>query len=310
LESEIELPDAASDAGASIDGTAPGHADCVVEHRRGPAPEVPQRLLGEEPVHSELMVRCFETRDGLRLVYDDTGTFDISASGDRVTWWQGADPPMDAVQTDLLGRVMALVLHCRGILTLHASAVRIGGQGVVLLAPKGFGKSSLAIALVRAGARLISDDTVAVESTAPPVIRPGVQMLRLRPDSASRHQISSDGAAADKVRFRPDEEHAVGGEKTALSALYLLRPTSPSPDLPAVTREPCAPVAAALALTAFRKLGALLDGRTGAASLRAAADLVGLVPVYTLHVQRTLDRLEEVVAEMARWHSADPALVA
>ena len=41
---------------------------------------------------------------------------------------------------------------------MHASCVRIGGKGVLLLGPSGAGKSSLALQLIDGGARLVADD--------------------------------------------------------------------------------------------------------------------------------------------------------
>lgn len=45
-------------------------------------------------------------------------------------------------------------------MTLHATAVSIGGEGVLLLGPSGAGKTDLAIRLIHAGACLIADDRV------------------------------------------------------------------------------------------------------------------------------------------------------
>jgi HPr kinase/phosphorylase len=45
---------------------------------------------------------------------------------------------------------------------VHASAVAWHGRGVLLRGPAGAGKSSLALALLRAGAVLVADDLVAV----------------------------------------------------------------------------------------------------------------------------------------------------
>jgi HPr kinase/phosphorylase len=46
---------------------------------------------------------------------------------------------------------------------LHASCVQLGDTGVVLLGPPGSGKSDLAVRLIDGGARLVSDDRLAVE---------------------------------------------------------------------------------------------------------------------------------------------------
>jgi serine kinase of HPr protein (carbohydrate metabolism regulator) len=56
-----------------------------------------------------------------------------------------------------------------GIVNLHASAVQLAGQGVIIFGPSGSGKSSLALELLRQALRdgndawLISDDRVDVE---------------------------------------------------------------------------------------------------------------------------------------------------
>ncbi|MBB1496685.1 HPr kinase/phosphorylase [Paracoccus sp. MC1862] len=44
--------------------------------------------------------------------------------------------------------------------TIHASAVEIAGRGLLILGPSGSGKSSLALALMGMGARLVADDRV------------------------------------------------------------------------------------------------------------------------------------------------------
>lgn len=46
---------------------------------------------------------------------------------------------------------------------LHASAVAIGGRGVLLLGASGAGKSDLALRLIDAGAVLVADDRVDIE---------------------------------------------------------------------------------------------------------------------------------------------------
>lgn len=46
---------------------------------------------------------------------------------------------------------------------LHASCVELRDTGVVLLGPPGSGKSDLAVRLIDGGARLVSDDRLAVE---------------------------------------------------------------------------------------------------------------------------------------------------
>lgn len=81
---------------------------------------------------------------------------------------------------------LGLVLHQRGIATLHASAASICGVTVAFAGPKGAGKSTLAAALMARGHALVSDDVVAIDFTAAgvPEVRVGAPSLNLWPDAA------------------------------------------------------------------------------------------------------------------------------
>ena len=50
----------------------------------------------------------------------------------------------------------------QGVPTIHATAVAVGGVGVLLFGPPGSGKSDLALRLIDRGATLIADDRVHV----------------------------------------------------------------------------------------------------------------------------------------------------
>ncbi len=65
-----------------------------------------------------------------------------------------------------------------GSITLHATCVAVDGRGVLITGPSGSGKSSLALALMAYGARLVADDRVTLSlrdgtlwATCPPTIR-------------------------------------------------------------------------------------------------------------------------------------------
>src|SRR5205814_10285764 len=110
----------------------------------------------------------------------------------RIETVPGADRGLLSV---LLGSaILSLVVSAQTGPVLHASAVEANGRAVALLAPSGGGKSTVAALLCRAGARLVTDDTLrtAVESGTAWAFR-GTNVIRLRP------------ATADAIEWRSDE---------------------------------------------------------------------------------------------------------
>lgn len=94
------------------------------------------------------------------------------------------DPAPNATMNDirayLLGSAMGALLHQRGLLPLHASAVEIDGRAVALCGASGAGKSSLALHLVKRGHRLLCDDICAIDTiSGAPRLWPGLVNLKL-----------------------------------------------------------------------------------------------------------------------------------
>ena len=78
----------------------------------------------------------------------------------------------------------------RGDLPLHAAAVDVGGEAVLLAAPGYFGKTTLSAGFDAAGYRVLSEDVsclrLAAEEAA---VVPGPAMLRVREDVADRLEL-------------------------------------------------------------------------------------------------------------------------
>lgn len=268
--------------------------------------------LGEDVVDDNTRVRLYGVEDGYELRFDDTGTFAISRDGSRITWHQPAGASVVAARTDVMGRVLAVALHARGLVSLHGSAVAIDGQGIGFLAPKMHGKSTLAGALTRAGAMLATDDTLAVDvSGHPPRMWPGVHRLRLWHDSVAQvgASVSPISAPGDKLVLEEFSDAELLARPCPLAALYLLSPRKPGTMDLAVRRTALPSVMAALSLVRHSKLGPLLGGPEAQAMLARATTLAGAVPVYALEITRDFDRLGEVVETIRSWHHADAAVL-
>jgi len=263
--------------------------------------------LGEDRVDPGVSVRLFRHPRGLRLAYDDTGVFDVLDGGARIEWYPGADPRLDAVRLDVLGRVLPAALHEMGSLCLHGSAVGIAGHSVAFLAPKHHGKSTLARAIARAGGRVLSDDVVALDVDPSAVLRPGVTSVRLWRDAAARL-----GGAADATpdRYGKLVVSDVGAgmpapDRVPLRALYALTPVPAAANRAAAVRMRLSPVSAAMALLPHARLAALLGRAEAARILDRIARLTASTPVYALEVARDFDRLDEAAHTIRSWHAAD-----
>jgi hypothetical protein len=331
LRSSLEFPDLDEAAGAAADWSF-RIEDGLPPDRGEPA------VLGVDQVMPGVSVTLYRHGDGHRLVFDDTGTFDVLDDGRMIRWYADPVAPREAVRLDVLGRVLPLALHLAGTFTLHGSAVRLHDGAVAFLAPKYHGKSTLARALCGAGAALLTDDAVAITGGDPPVVLPGVQRVRLwtdaavrlgalpaaraprsgSKDSAAQDSAAQDSAAQDSAAQDsdvqdsdvrgPGEKHLLdglvpaGAGEVPLRALYLLAPVRPAEADAPVRRTRLLGVEATLGLLVHLKLGPLLGASESSRNLRFCAQLAARVPVYRLHVVRDFAQLDDVVAGIDAWH--------
>jgi hypothetical protein len=98
------------------------------------------------------------------------------------------------VRAFLLGSAMGALLHQRGLLPLHASAVEIGGRAVAFIGTSGAGKSTMALHMNARGRPLICDDICAVDPSGEvPVVWPGLRNLKLWRDALTTAGHAPDG---------------------------------------------------------------------------------------------------------------------
>ena len=85
----------------------------------------------------------------------------------------------------LLGPVISVLLHQRGFLVLHGSAVKINNESIAFVGNRGMGKSTIAINLYKKGYPLVTDDIIAInfDNEGNPYIYPGYSHVRLSKDS-------------------------------------------------------------------------------------------------------------------------------
>jgi hypothetical protein len=299
LSSELEFPELDLVANGTADWTLRVASDSVADVAEG-------TLIGEDRVDVGVMVRAYRLANGYRLAYEDTGVFDVCANGRDIVWHPSAAADREAARLDVLGRVLALALHASGWLSLHGSAVALAAGAVAFLAPKGNGKSTLAFALMKSGAPLMTDDTVVIDAGPPPIARPGVQSVRLFRDSADRLDAPDPvpGSSDIKATFGQLAPEARRTTRAPLAALYLLESVEPGVIEGPVQRERVAGPPAVFGLLGQTKIGTLLGGSEAAKVFDAVVAVAESTPVYHLRVAREYDQLDAVVEQITAWHAA------
>jgi hypothetical protein len=259
-------------------------------------------------VASPCTVRLHRVEGGYWYEHLCTGNYLIADGGCRIEYQPRPGASLDAVRFDLLGRVIALALRVGGMLCLHGSGIRLDRGVVGFFASKGAGKSTLASALVRAGAQLASDDLLVIQPGPPATVLPGVPRLRLRDDSFESTLL--DVCTAERG---PDGKQVIShlpGESRMLTrapllALYELDPVQAGP---LVERERLSPSTAARAMVGHGKNATILGQMETFDVLERAFSVAYQVPVYRLAVSRELDRIGEVARQLVDWHSTETAL--
>lgn len=264
-------------------------------------------VLGEERLVDSVAVRLERGANGFRLSFDDTGAFDVSADGGHITWYPARSVTSEIARVDLLGRVLSLALHAQGDLSLHASAVVHRGRALAFLGANGWGKSTLALSLVAAGAPMLTDDTLRVRLETTVTATPGLRSARLWDDSANalgrldgaRPEPDSEKLVIDTLR-----EEELASSPAPLAALYVLIPKVGATSAGTVRRVALTSVSATLAVLPHARIAPLLGGTEVRLMMERVARLVARVPVYGLEVPRQLGTLPDVARTILDWHDA------
>lgn len=284
--------------------TGDGPVDWTLRVADGAAPATEATVVGRDELAPGVEATLARTPHGLRLQFDDTGTFDVTETGRLLTWYPVAGIDRELVRVDILGRVLSVAAHERGMLSLHGSGVSLAGHALGFMAPKGSGKSTLALTLASHGARLLTDDTLPVDP-ARALAYPGVHSVRLWNDAAERFSQLGDWRVglSDKRTFDQLPESLVQHDPVPLGALYELVPVPRAPGGEVVRRLALPAAQGAMTLMTHSKLGALMGGAEAMKIFDRCATLAATIPVYRLEVCRDLDAIDAVGDTVARWHS-------
>lgn len=156
---------------------------------RGPASRPSDIELAIGPIESlvapDHVGESFQAKGDSRFILDvnQRGRV-LVADGRRIVFEPREDVDPTRVRLILIGTVQSVLWHQRGLLPLHASALRIGERAVAIAGPTGSGKSVLAAVLAGQGAPLLTDDFAVLDlADGQPRLLPGYQRVRLWADA-------------------------------------------------------------------------------------------------------------------------------
>ena len=285
-----------------------GEVDLIVRHRG----TLPRPVTPPPPV---MITDWRQEEQGWLLRYhnraDEVLEFAFNPEASRLEIRCTMPEMTDDITALLVGAGLASALHLRGIPILHAAAVVVDGEAILVAGPAGAGKSTLTAALIGRGMPLLAED-LAVLAFGENIItvQAGYPRLRLCPDAT----LVAGKAAPDLPRvfsaFVPDDKRWVdavdlaGGfcaTPTPLGGIYLLAPRLS--ERKALAIEPLPPHRAGLAL---------LDHLYGtrwlqipkAKALEWCARIAGQTPVRLVHAAPGLEQVsrtaEAIIADARR----------
>jgi hypothetical protein len=173
------------------------------------------------------------------LAYADGTRFVVDRAAQQIWGTCPAPLTIEDLATYLLGPIMGFALRRRGILSLHASAICIDGQAVVLCGESASGKSTTAAALALQGFPVLCEDIAALTETGDRLqVEAGYPRICLWPNAVEDLCGIADAlpllTPTWEKRYLPLDGRRAKFEphRRPLSAIYLLAPRVAESDAP------------------------------------------------------------------------------
>ena len=203
------------------------------------------------------------------------------------------------------GVAIGFLLHLRGLLTLHASAVAIQGRAVAFVGRTGMGKSTTAAALHSRGHSVVTDDLLVLDTAGESVqAYPGFPHLKLTPESIIK-SVNKDPNHVPKIdpegpkhSFAAEENFA--DKPLPLQCIYVLdykEDESPALHSSAPLSKALTGKDACIELVRNSYVARLLPEEAISPNhLKRSAEIAQRVPVRRLYRERSLSNLSTLAA--------------
>lgn len=165
--------------------------------------------------------------DAVRLRHHAVGSFRL-ATDTEIDVDPAASTTEPVLRHYLLGPVLGVMLHLRGSLVLHASAIRVEGSAIAFVGGTGSGKSLIAATAYRRGHPPLTDDIAAVTVDDSPHLEPGPAILKLDaegPIASDFEDTRLERPELPKDYYRFERDHP--DDAVPLDHVFVLEPGNP-----------------------------------------------------------------------------------
>lgn len=166
--------------------------------------DVPEHL--ENPLSTGVLYQA--DAHSFLLNVDNVARY-LVEEGKKITIYPYPQALAGDIRVFLLGSCLGALLHQRGMLALHASAVATEQGAAVFIGPSGAGKSTLLNALLQRGYTMLADDITLVSPAGDsgPEVIPGFPRTKLWADAARQLQINISGLTRTRPQLEKYEYH-------------------------------------------------------------------------------------------------------
>jgi hypothetical protein len=266
----------------------PGYGAADVVIRQG---QTPSHLAGlrDEPGY-------FQAIEGQLLLKIPGVAHFWVRNGDEIVIQPAAGALPGDIRAFLLGSCLGALLHQRGALALHASAILTDAGAVLFSGHSGSGKSTLLTVFLQRGYKMLSDDICAIVAgeAGRLIVAPAIPRSKLWDDAAAGLGIDTTGLTPVYSRENKFDMPAVDSfvsESAPLARIYLLAPH----DGDALIIEPLDGLERFAALVAFTFREHFLDGlKQREAHLRLAAAAAEQADFFVIRAPRSRFTVYEI----------------
>ena len=230
--------------------------------------------------------------DEIHLFNERLGRF-VIRGGREILMDPRDDASEDRLRIFFMGPALAGLLHQRGSLVLHSSAVSVEGRAVAFLGGPGWGKSTMAATLFHRGHEMLTDDVLAIDvnSNGGASVVPAFPQFKLWPETVRALGQNPDDLRRLSAHYEKRAQNVSEGfkeEPVEMAGIYVLG------EGPEISTERMTGQSILLQFIKHSYMNMLIGSTYASQHFKQCTLLASRVPVYLLRRPRDISRLGEV----------------